>query len=45
MMIVSWRGELEIMRLGWFSDPAPMGADLLTVPEGTFFPGEEHSFH
>jgi quercetin dioxygenase-like cupin family protein len=39
------RDELEIVRLGWLSNPASTGANHLTVLEGTFFPGKGHSFH
>ena len=39
------RDELEIVRLGWLSNPASTGAKQLTVIEGTFFPGKGHSFH
>jgi quercetin dioxygenase-like cupin family protein len=39
------RDELEIVRLGWLSNPTSTGAKHLTVLEGTFFPGKGHSFH
>jgi quercetin dioxygenase-like cupin family protein len=39
------RDELEILWLGWLSNPASTGASKFTVLEGTFFPGKGHSFH
>lgn len=39
------RDELDIVRLGWLSHPASTGSSKFTVLEGTFFPGNGHSFH
>jgi quercetin dioxygenase-like cupin family protein len=39
------RDDLEVVRLGWLSNPASTGAEHLTVIEGTFLPGKGHSFH
>jgi quercetin dioxygenase-like cupin family protein len=39
------RDELDLVRLGWLSNPASTGATHLTVLEGTFFLGKGHGFH